>query len=188
MILCIVLLSVCGLCLIGQLISSDWYYSTRDVNKFAIRDEPDPRRKHDLKVERLQYKISRFTYFVFGEFDSDCVRTWLFGLAAIALGLVLVITKCSNSSEITNLNARYDYYTTALEQGYIWNSQADVVDEQRKIAEMKAWVHKHLVRTFFKVEDVDALYDKVMKFEIPAIENTAKYQLNTTRNVIKTER
>lgn len=188
MILCIILLGICGLSIIGQFISSDWYYSTRDVNKFAIRDEPDPRRKRDLKIERLQYKISRFTYFVFGEIDSDCVRTWIFGIAAIALGVILTVNKCSDSSTITNLNARYDYYTTALEQGYIWNSQDDIVQEQRKIAEMKAWVHEHPVRTFFKVEDVDALYDKVMKFEIPAFENTAKYQLNTTRNVIKTER
>lgn len=141
-----------------------------------------------MKIEKLQYKISRFTYFVFGEIDSECVRTWLFGVAAIVLGIILAVNKCSDSSKITNLNARYDYYTTALEQGYIWNSQADVVDEQRKIAEMKAWVHEHPIRKFFKVEDVDALYDKVMKFEIPSIENTAKYQLITTRNVIKTER
>lgn len=187
MILCIVLLSVCGLAFIGQLISSDWFYSTHDVDKYAIRDETDPKRKRDLKIEKLQYKISRFTYFVFGEFDSDCVRTWIFGIAAIVLGAFLVITKCSDSSEITNLNARYDYYATALEQGYIWNSQADVVDEQRKIAELKAWVHEHPIRAFYKVEDVDALYDKVMKFEIPAFEDTAKYQLNTKRNVIKTE-
>lgn len=188
MILCIILLSVYGLCLIGQLISSDWYYSTRDVDKFAIRDETDPRKKRDLKIEKLQYKISKFTYFAFGEFDSDCVRTWLFGIAAIAIGVFLICAKCSNSSTITNLNARYGYYTTALEKGYIWNSQADVVDEQRKIAEMKAWVHEHPIRAIYKVEDIDALYDKVMKFEIPAIEDTAKYQLNTTRNVIKTER
>lgn len=187
MILCIILLSVCGLAFIGQLISSDWYYSTRDVDKFAIRDEPDPRRKHDLKIERLQYKISRFTYFVFGEFDSDCVRTWIFGITAIVLGAVLVITKCSDSSEITNCNARYDYYANALEQGYVWDSQDDIVGEQKRIAELKAWVHEHPIRAFYKVEDVDALYDKIMKFEIPAIENTAKYQLNTTRNVIKKE-
>lgn len=188
MILCIILLGICGLFILGQCISSDWYYSTRDIDKFAIRDETDPKRKRSLKIERLQYKISRFTYFVFGEFDSDCVRLWVTAIAAIVLGAVLVIAKCSDSSEITNLNARYDYYTTALEQGYIWNSQADVVDEQRRIAEMKAWVHEHPIRTFYKVEDIDVLYDKVMKFEIPAIENTAKYQLNTTRNVIKTER
>lgn len=188
MILCIILLSVCGLVLFGQLISSDWYYSTRDVDKLSIRDETDPKRKRDLKIERLQNKISRFTYFVFGEFDSDCVRSWLFGIAAIFLGVFLICVKCGDSSTITKLNARYDYYATALEQGYIWNSQDDVVNEQRKIAEMKAWVHEHPIRAFFKVEDIDALYDKVMKFEIPAIENTAKYQLNTTRNVIKTER
>jgi len=188
MILCIILLSVCGLVFIGQFISNDWYYTTHNVDKCAIRDETDPRKKRDLKIEKLQYKISRFTYFVFGEFDSDCVRTWLFGIAAIVIGVFLIIAKCSNSSTITNLNARYDYYTTALEKGYIWNSQDDVVGEQRKIAEMKAWVHEHPIRAIFKAEDIDALYDKVMKFEIPAIEDTAKYQLNTTRNVIKTER
>ena len=116
------------------------------------------------------------------------MRSWLFGIAAVALGIFLVIAKCGDASTITNLNARYDYYATALEQGYIWNSQDDVVQEQRKIAEMKAWVHEHPIRAFFKVEDIDALYNKVMKFEIPAIENTAKYQLSTTLNVIKTEK
>ncbi len=187
MILCIILLSVCGLFFIGQCISSDWYYSTRNVDKYAIRDETDLKKKRTLKVERLQYYISRFTYNVFGEFDSDCVRLWITAIAAIVFGAVLVIAKCSDSSTITNRNARYDYYASALEQGYIWNSQDDIVGEQRNIAELKAWVHEHPIRTFFKVEDVDALYDKIMKFEIPAIEDTAKYQLNTTRNVIKKE-
>lgn len=181
-------MSVCGLFFIGQYITSDWYYSTHDVDKDIIRSEENPKKKRELKIERLQYKISRFTYFVFGDLDFDCVRTWITSIAAVALGVFLVCLKCSDSSEITNLNARYDYYATALEQGYIWDSQADVVNEQRKITEMKAWVHEHPIRAFFKVEDVDALYDKVMKFEIPAIENTAEYQLNTTRNVIKTER
>lgn len=186
MILCIILLGVCGLFILGQCITSDWYYSTSDVSTYAIRDEKDPKRKRAMKIEKIQHKVSRFTNFVFGEFDSDCIRLWIVGIAAIVLGLVLVCCKCSDSSEITNLNARYDYYTTALEQGYIWNSQDDVVGMQRNISEMKAWVHEHPIRTFFRVEDVDALYDKVMKFEIPAIEDTAKYQLNTTRKVIKT--
>lgn len=188
MILCIFFLVICGLFFIGQCITSDWYYSTHNVDKDIIKDEENPKKKRELKIERLQYKISRFTNFVFGELDSDCIRAWIVGLAAVAFGLFLVIAKCTDSSEITNLNAKYDYYATAIEQGYIWNSQDDIAYEQRKIAEMKAWVHEHPIRTFFKVEDVDALYDKVMKFEIPAIENTAKYQLNTTRNVIKTER
>ena len=32
----IILLSVCGLAFISQFISSDWFYSTRDVDKFAM--------------------------------------------------------------------------------------------------------------------------------------------------------
>ena len=53
--------------------------------------------------------------------------------------------------------------------------------EQRYIAGLKAFVHEHPILTFYKAKDIDALYDKVMTFEIPEVENTYKFKTSTKR-------
>ena len=61
----------------------------------------------------------------------------------------------------------------------MWETQDSIASEQRYVAGLKAYVEEHPIRTFYNAKDVNALYDKVMSFEIPAVEDTCKYKLAT---------
>ena len=101
--------------------------------------------------------------------------------------IILAIGVYSDASEVTVKNAKYDSYKTQIEKGYIWETQESIAAEQRYIAGLKAFVHEHPILTFYKAKDIDALYDKVMTFEIPEVENTYKFKISTKRIIEDSE-
>lgn len=179
MIFCLIFIAVAVLFIIGQFFTSAFRYSTDKHSKAEIEACKNPEMKKRMKKSNALHRASCITDAIFGEADFDDPRPWLSWIVAIIFIVVAVICHCSDASEVTLRNARYDSYKVQLEQGYVWETQESIASEQRYIAGLKAYVHEHPIRTFYKAKDIDALYDKVMTFEIPDVENTYKFKTAT---------
>ena len=179
MIFCLIFIVIAVIFLIGQYITSKYEYQAIHYTKQDLEQVKDPKTLKSMKRELRLYKLTSFTKPVFGEADSDDTRFWIAWTVIITFSIILAVGTCVNASEITLKNAEYDCYKMQLESGYIWETQEFIASEQRYIAELKAYVHKHPIRTLYKVKDVDALYDKVMSFEIPDVENTLRMRQKT---------
>ena len=179
MIFCLIFIAVAVLFIIGQFFTSAFRYSTDKHSKAEIEACKNPEMKKRMKKSNALHRASRITDAIFGEADLGDPRPWLSWIVAIIFIVVAVICHCSDASEVTLRNARYDSYKVQLEQGYVWETQDSIASEQRYVAGLKAYVEEHPIRTFYNAKDVNALYDKVMSFEIPAVEDTCKYKLAT---------
>lgn len=181
MIFCLIFIVVAVVFLIGQYITSKYKYQANNYTKDDFNKVKDQETLKSMKRELRLYKLTSFTKLVFGEVDSDCGRHWFAWIIAIIFSIILTFGVCSDASEVTVKNAKYDSYKTQIEKGYIWETQESIAAEQRYIAGLKAFVHEHPILTFYKAKDIDALYDKVMTFEIPEVENTYKFKTSTKR-------
>lgn len=179
MIFCLIFIAVAVIFLIGQYITSKYEFQATRYTKRDFEQVKDPETLKTMKRNFRLYKLTSFTETVFGEADCENARHWIAWIVAIAFSVVLAICVCSDASEVTLKNAKYDSYKAQLENGYVWETQESIASEQRYIAGLKAYVHEHPIRTFYKAKDIDALYDKVMAFEIPDVENTYKFKTAT---------
>lgn len=179
MIFCLIFIVIAVIFLIGQYITSKYEYQAAYYTKQDFEQVKDPKTLKSMKRKLRLYKLTKFTESVFGDVDSDDARFWIVWITIITFSIILMVGICTDASEVTRKNAEYDSYKIQLENGYIWATQESIASEQRYIAELKAYVHEHPIRTFYKVKDVDALYDKVMSFEIPDVENTYKFKTAT---------
>lgn len=179
MIFCLIFIVIAVIFLIGQFTTSKYEFQATHYTKRDFEQVKDPEMLKSMKRKLRLYKLTNFTESVFGEADGDDVRHWIAWIVAIVFSVVLTIGVCSDASEVTLKNAKYDSYKTQLESGYVWETQESIASEQRYIAGLKAYVHEHPIRTFYKAKDIDALYDKVMTFEIPDVENTYKFKTAT---------
>ena len=184
MILCLTIVGVAVLFIIGQFMSN--LYSKNYYSKESIEKCKDIKERKSMRRSTRLHIIGNFCDNVFGEPDGDCARCWLAWIAALAFSIFTITNSCIVSSDITKKYAEYEYYQSALEQGYIWKTQSSVSSEQADMAKLKAWVHAHPIRRFYNTKDVDALYDKVMAFKIPAVEDTREY-ITATKRVINTK-
>lgn len=181
MIFCLIFIAVAVVFLIGQYITSKYKYQASNYTKDDFDRIEDPEILKSMKRELKLYKLTRFTNLVFGEADYNNVRHVISWIIIIIFPIILAVGICLDASEVTLKNAKYDNYKIQLEKGYIWETQESIAAEQRYIAGLKAFVHEHPILTFYKAKDIDALYDKVMSFEIPEVENTYKFKTSTKR-------
>lgn len=181
MIFCLIFIAVAVVFLIGQYITSKYEYQANNYTKDDFNKVKDQEILKRMERELRIYKLTNFTKLVFGEADFDYGRHWLAWIIVIVFSIILAVGICSDASEVTVKNAKYDSYKTQIEKGYIWETQESIAAEQRYVAGLKAFVHKHPILTFYKAKDIDALYDKVMTFEIPEVENTYKFKTSTKR-------
>lgn len=179
MIFCLIFIVIAVIFLIGQYITSKYEYQAAHYTKRDFEHVKDPETLKSMKKKLRLYKLTKFTESVFGEADSDDVRFWMAWITTIAFSIILAVGVCVDASEVTLKNAKYDSYKTQLEKGWLWETQESIASEQRYIAGLKAYVHEHPIRTFYKAKDIDALYEKVMSFEIPDVENTYKFKIAT---------
>ena len=179
MIFCLIFIVIAVIFLIGQYITSKYEYQAAHYTKREFAQVKDSETLKSMKRKFRLYKLTKFTESVFGEADSNDSRFWIAWITTIAFSIILVVGVCSDATEVTLKNAEYDSYKTQLENGYVWLTQESIASEQRYIAGLKAYVHEHPIRTFYKAKDIDALYDKVMSFEIPDVENTYKFKTET---------
>ena len=181
MIFCLIFIAVAVVFLIGQYITSKYKYQANNYTKDDFDKVKDQKILKCMKRELRLYKLTSFTKLVFGKADFDYGRHWIAWSIAIIFPIILAVGLCLDASEVTVKNAKYDSYKTQIEKGYIWETQESIAAEQRYIAGLKAFVHEHPILTFYKAKDIDALYDKVMTFEIPEVENTYKFKTSTKR-------
>lgn len=176
MIFCLIFIVTAAIFFVGQCITSEYTYQAAHYTKQDFEQVKDPKTLKSMKRKLRLYKLTKFTESVFGDADSDDARFWIVWITIITFSIILMVGICTDASEVTRKNAEYDCYKIQLENGYIWETQESIASEQRYIAGLKAYVHEHPIRTFYKAKDVDALYDKVMSFEIPDMENTYKFK------------
>lgn len=181
MIFCLIFIAVAVVFLIGQYITSKYKYQASNYTKDDFDRVKDPETLKSMKRCLRLYKLTNFTKLIFGIADEGCGRHWFTLIIAIIFPIILAVGICLDASEVTAKNAKYDSYKTQLEKGYVWETQESIAAEQRYIAVLKAFVHEHPILTFYKAKDIDALYDKVMTFEIPEVENTYKFKTSTKR-------
>lgn len=182
MIFCLIFMTVAVVFLIGQYITSSKYrYKASNYTKDDFDRVKDPETLKSMKRSLRLYKLTNFTKLIFGRADEECVRHWITWGVIIGISIILGLGVCSDAAEVTVKNAKYDNYKIQLEKGYVWETQESIAAEQRYIAGLKAFVHEHPILTFYKAKDIDALYDKVMTFEIPEVENTYKFKTSTKR-------
>ena len=179
MIFCLIFIAVAVAFLIGQYITSKYEYQANNYTKDDFDKVKDQEILKHMKRKLRLYKLTSLTKLVFGEADDG--RHWFAWIIAIIFSIILAFGVCSDASEVTVKNAKYDSYKTQIEKGYIWETQESIAAQQRYIAGLKAFVHEHPILTFYKAKDIDALYDKVMTFEIPEVENTYKFKTSTKR-------
>ena len=185
MIFCLIFIVVAVVFLIGQYITSKYKYQANNYTKDDFDKVKDQKILKCMKRELRLYKLTSFTKLVFGKADFDYGRHWIAWIIAIIFPIILAVGICLDASEVTVKNAKYDIYKIQLENGYVWETQESIAAEQRYIAGLKAFVHEHPILTFYKAKDIDALYDKVMTFEIPKVENTYKFKTSTKRIIEK---
>ena len=181
MIFCLIFIVVAVVFLIGQYITSKYKYQANNYTKDDFNKVKDQKIMKRMEREFRLYKLTSFTKLVFGEADFDYGRHLLAWIIVIVFSIILAIGVYSDASKVTVKNAKYDSYKTQIEKGYIWETQESIAAEQRYIAGLKAFVHEYPILTFYKAKDIDALYDKVMTFEIPEVENTYKFKTSTRR-------
>lgn len=179
MIFCLIFIVAAVVFLIGQYITSKYEYQADNYTKDDFDKVKDQEILKRMKRKLRLYKLTSFTKLVFGEADGEDGRHWFAWIIAIIFSIILAFCVCSGASEVTVKNAKYDSYKTQIEKGYIWETQESIAAEQRYIAGLKAFVHEHPILTFYKAKDIDALYDKVMTFEIPKVENTYNFKTST---------
>ena len=183
MIFCLIFIVIAVIFLIGQYITSKYEYQAAHYTKREFAQVKDSKTLKSMKRKFRLYKLTKFTESVFGKADSNDGRFWIAWITAIVFSIILVVGVCSDATEVTLKNAEYDSYKTQRENGYVWLTQESIASEQRYIAGLKAYVHEHPIRTFYKAKEIDALYDKVMSFEIPDVENTYKFK-TATKSII----
>lgn len=181
MIFCLIFIAVAVVFLIGQYITSKYKYQAYNYTKDEFDSIKDPKTLKSMKRSLRIYKLTNFTKLIFGKADEDCIRHWIVWIVITVVSISLGIGVCLDASEVTVKNAKYDSYKIQLEKGYVWETQESIAAEQRYIAGLKAFVHEHPILTFYKAKDIDTLYDKVMSFEIPEVENTYKFRTSTKR-------
>lgn len=179
MIFCLIFIVIAVIFLIGQYTTSKYEHQAAHYTKQEFEQVKDPETLKSMKKKFRLYKLTKFTGSVFGEADSNDSRFWIAWITIIAFSIILATGVCSDATEVTLKNAKYDSYKTQLENGYVWPTQESIASEQRYIAGLKAYVHEHPIRTFYKAKEIDMLYDKVMSFEIPDVENTYKFKTET---------
>ena len=150
-----------------------------------IKDKAFNAAMAEYKKELLKWRWRKIAESIEDLYDNCVIYiiSTTIGIVAISVCLIGFMTARADVSD--NL-ATYKYYEKALNEGYIWNSQSCVANEQARIAKILMTAEKHPFMSFYSKKDAQMLYDIVMKFEIPKFENTREYAISTKR-VIETK-